>query len=200
MGTNRLRREGDRERQKIMEELKDYPHSFRMKDIERVKTNAFRSLKVHLEAGLEAGYSTSLETARARNLLAYALFRLDEKSEAMAQTDTVLEMNDQRNNIVSLANKAYMLSQGIELDDAKEIVDQLQKLRGHRDFEYLVVMAKAELASDYLRLGPPFNEHAVNVFKEVIPLAREPEVWTWKFGLAVAYRHAISLQFAPYAT
>ena len=183
-----------------MEELKDYPHSFQMEDIERVKMNAFRSLKAHLEAGLEAGYSTSLETARTRNLLAYALFRLDEKSEAMAQTDTVLEMNDQHNNIVSLANKAYMLSQGIELDDAKEIVDQLQKLRGHRDFEYLVVMAKAELASGYLRLGPQFNEHAVNVFKEVIPLAREPEVWTWKFGLAVAYRHALGLQFAPYAT
>ena len=121
MGTNRLRREGERERQKIMEELKDYPHSFQMEDIERVKMNAFRSLKAHLEAGLEAGYSTSLETARTRNLLAYALFRLDEKSEAMAQTDTVLEMNDQHNNIVSLANKAYMLSQGIELDDAKEL-------------------------------------------------------------------------------
>lgn len=110
-----------------MEELKDYPHSFRMKDIEHVKTNAFRSLKVHLEAGLKAGYSTSLETARARNLLAYALFRLDEKSEAMAQTDTVLEMDDQSNNIVSLANKAYMLSQGIELDDAKDYCGSASK-------------------------------------------------------------------------
>lgn len=200
MGPTRIRREGERERREIIEALKDYPHSFQMKDMCEVRDNAFKSLEAHLQAGLESGYSTSLETARTRNLLAYALFRLNEKSEAVAQTDEVLKMDDQRSNIVSLANKAYMLSQGTELDDAKDIVSQLQKLKEDPDFEYLVVTAKAELATSYMRFGPQFNEHAANAFKEVIPLAREPEAWMWKFGLAVVYRQALGLQFAPYTS
>lgn len=53
-----------------------------------------------------------------------------------------------------------------------------------------MVKAKAELAFTYTRLGPTFSDHAISTFSEVIPEAREPEKWLWKFGLALTRRRS----------
>ena len=60
-----------------------------------------------------------------------------------------------------------------------------------QDFRYLVVKAKTELAFSYTRLGPPFIPDAITLFSEVIPEAKEPEKWLWKFGLALTRRRKL---------
>ncbi|XP_076469831.1 uncharacterized protein LOC143300165 isoform X1 [Babylonia areolata] len=189
-----------RERQRILDALKGYPCSFQMKDVQLVTNKAAEGLRNHLEAGLKAGYKTSLQTAASRNLLAFVLFKLGEHKAALEETEEVLKMDDQRNNIVSLANKSHMLSYMNCFDEAEEVLDELKELVKTEENGYLLVKAEAELAASYMRFGPRFNMHAADAFNKVLPRAREPEVWCWKFGLAVTYRHSLDLQHAPYVS
>ncbi|KAL8566317.1 hypothetical protein ACOMHN_050435 [Nucella lapillus] len=190
--------DGAKERQKILDALDQYPYSFQLKDIGMLTNSALQSLRNHLEEGLKAGYKTSLQTAASRNLLAFALFQLSEQHMALTETEQVLQMEDQQNNIVALTNKVYMLSMLSSFDEANETLDELKELQETPEMSYLKVKAKAELAASYLRFGPRFNKYAIDAFKEVLPQAKEPEVWMWKYSLAVAYRHALDLQHAPY--
>ncbi|KAL8566318.1 hypothetical protein ACOMHN_050436 [Nucella lapillus] len=194
---------GDKKGKRILKKIEDYPHSFQLKDIGLLNSKnnkAFESLRNHLEEGLKAGYKTSLQTAASRNLLAFALFQLGEQHMALEETERVLQMEDQQNNIVALTNKVYMLSMLSSFDEADETLDELKELQETPEMSYLKVKAKAELAASYLRFGPRFNKYAIDAFNEVLPQAKEPEVWMWKFSLAVAYRHALDLQHAPYLT
>ncbi|XP_076469832.1 uncharacterized protein LOC143300165 isoform X2 [Babylonia areolata] len=193
-----LQKRSKKKRETILKELEEYPHSFRLKDVIReTKDNAFEALRKDLVAGLTAGYHTSVQTATNRNLLAFVLFQLGNRREAVRETEEVLKMNDQQNNIVSLANKAFMLSDLCSFDDAEEAVEELRELRKTKEMDYLLVKAKAELAASYMRFGPRFNMHAADAFNEVLPQAREPEVWLWRLWLAITYRRALDLQHAP---
>ena len=104
-------------------------------------------------------------------------------------------MDDKRNNLVTLANKAVMLWRQLKLssaDDRKQLLHQIQA--GCKDFRYLVVKAKAELAFSYTRLGPIFFPYPYQMFEEVLPQAKEPEKWLWKFGLALTWRRKLRAQ------
>ena len=154
-----------------------------------------KRVKSGLESTLSVGYKTDLETARARNLLAFTLWRLDRPDDALQQLDLVLDMDNQRNNLVTLANKAVMLHRQFKFSSADDQVLLLRQLQADpENFWYLVVKAKAELAFSYTRLGPFFIPNAVALFLEVIPKAKEPEVWLWKFGLALTRRRKLRAQ------
>ena len=148
-----------------------------------------KGLKSGLESALSVGYETGLETARARNLLAFVLWNLDRPDDALKQLDLVLTLDEQSNNLVTLANKAVMLRRQYFVSSADDYVRHLRQLQKDcADFRYLVVKAKAELAFTCTRLGPSFIPDADTLFSEVIPEAREPEKWLWKFGLALNRR------------
>ena len=154
-----------------------------------------KKVRSGLESALSVGYKTSLETARARNLLAFFLWQLDHHDDALQQLDLVLDMEDQRDNLVTLANKAVMLSRRCHLSSADELLQLLRQIQADsKDFRYLVVKAKAELAFTYTRLGPIFIPDAVTLFSEVIPEARGAEEWLWKFGLALTRRRKLRTQ------
>nr|KAG5690357.1 hypothetical protein BaRGS_001279 [Batillaria attramentaria] len=194
---NQLRKQKD----DFQSRLADFPHSFQMSDQEFITENALKSLKNHLEAALKAGYKTDTERAQSLNLLAYTLFRLKDRKEALKRVDEVLEMESQRQNIVSLANKAVMLWDiACRRGEREQIVMQLENLRDEENFKYLKVKAKAEMASSYMRLGPRYKKYAIDLFDEVIPEGREPEVWSWKLALATAHRHTLDLQHAPFVS
>ncbi|XP_076457660.1 uncharacterized protein LOC143291599 [Babylonia areolata] len=167
-----------------------FPHTFQMQVA--WNPNQVKSLTSGLESALEVGYKTSLETARARNLLAFALYTLGRPDDALKELDRVLSMEDQTNNLVTLANKAVILWRECELSRAQDQLEHLNGIQGGADFQYLVVKAKAELAFSYTRLGPKFSPSAVKLFQEVIPNAQEPEIWLWNFGLALTKRRALS--------
>ena len=180
------------ERNEFEAQLADFPHTFQLKDQQRLSPNQMKRLKSGLEYALSVGYETALETARARNLLAFALWHLGRPDDALQQLDLVLDMEDQRDNLVTLANKAVMLWSPVQWNEAYEKVESLRKIQTEcEDFHYLVVKAKAELAFTYTRLGPTFSDYAISTFSEVIPEAREPEKWLWKFGLALTRRRSM---------
>ena len=179
----------DKDQDKFQAQLADFPHTFQLQNLQQMSTRQMKSLKSGLESALSVGYETELETARARNLLAYVLWNLDRPDDALQQLDLVLTMDDQRNNLVTLANKAVMLRRQHFVSGADDHVQHLRQLQKDcADFRYLVVKAKAELAFTYTRLGPSFIPDADTLFSEVIPEAREPEKWLWKFGLALNRR------------
>ena len=84
--------------------------------------NQMKRVKSGLESALSVGYKTDLETARARNLLAFALWCLERRDEALQQLDLVLDMEDQHNNLVTLANKAVMLHRQFKFSSADDQV------------------------------------------------------------------------------
>ena len=185
----------EKEQGKFQAQLADFPHTFQLKDLQRLSPNQMKRLKSGLESALSVGYKTALETARARNLLAFALWHLGRPDDALQQLDLVLDMEDQRDNLVTLANKAVMLSRRCRLSNADDLLQLLRQIQADsKDFRYLVVKAKAELAFSYTRMGPIFIPDAVTSFLEVIPEARGAEEWLWKFGLALARRRKLRAQ------
>ena len=81
-----------------------------------------RRLRPGLESALYMGYETELETARARNLLAFAPWRLGRPDDALQHLGLVLDMNDQRHYVVTLANKPVMLWQQSHLSSSDDQV------------------------------------------------------------------------------
>ncbi|XP_070206733.1 uncharacterized protein [Littorina saxatilis] len=172
-------------------DLTDFPHSFQLDGGSRKA--ALIRLQRQEETALTAGqYTTAFDVARVHNLLAYILCTLKKGPEALVHVHTVLESQDK--NIVSLANKVVILRRLGELREASEAYQRLKDLQQDEDFEYLKVLANAELAECYARSGRHMNKKAIELFKEVIPKGREPEVWSWRYGLALMYRQAGSLQ------
>ena len=161
---------------------------FSLRTQQQLSVNTCRKVLRTLQADLEAGLPTPLETARVLNLLAYLHFQLGRSREALEHTDQALQQEGEERNVVSLGNRAAMLWRTGVRSRAKEQVRDLENMRSDDDFGYLVVKARAELAFSYTRLGGHFCPKAAPIFKEVIAEAQEPEVWLWKFGLALTER------------
>ncbi|KAK7102597.1 uncharacterized protein [Littorina saxatilis] len=175
--------------------LADFPHSFQLRSPDSLTSTRLKKLTKGLESALSVGYKTGLETARARNLLAYFLHCMDRTDDALNELNKVLAMEDQHDNLVTLANKANILRKQYRLSEADEHVERLQQIQEKSpDFKYLVTKAKAELAFTYSRHEPSFFPDAERIFLEVIPDAREPELWLWKFGLALTRRREIRVK------
>ena len=63
-------------------QLDGFPHTFQLLNQENLKVDQLKEVLGSLQSALDVGYPTPMETARARNLLAYLLFRLDLPKEA----------------------------------------------------------------------------------------------------------------------
>ena len=179
-------------------QLDGFPHTFQLQNQENLKIDQLKKIQRSLQSALDVGYPTPMETARARNLLAYLLFRLDLPKEALDETQRALDCEDQHHNIVSLANEAVMLWHRGQRNEAEEKVQKLHGLKAEvPDFAYLVVKAKAELAFSYTRFDPSFYPLAQKSFTEVLADAKEPEKWLWKFGLAFTLRRELRPTIKP---
>ncbi|PVD29646.1 hypothetical protein C0Q70_08901 [Pomacea canaliculata] len=165
-----------------------------MTDLQNKSKNSFERVKEGLEEALKVGFKTTLETARATNLLSYCLFCLGNLTEANKQIDKSRALDDQKTNIVSLANKAFILTYMDYYDRAQEQILVLQELKKQADFPYLVTKAKGELAFSYTRMGPLFYSQATRLFREILPNARGEEQFLWEFGLALTYRRVMHIQ------
>ncbi|PVD29647.1 hypothetical protein C0Q70_08902 [Pomacea canaliculata] len=183
--------EPEKNRGDLVDQLEEFPHSFLMTDLQNKSKSYFERIKEGLVQGLKVGFKTTLETARAKNLLSYSLFLLGYPDEAIEEIDRALALEDQQTNIVSLANKAFIWISMDYYDQAQEQILVLQKLKTHSDFQYLETKAKGELAFSYTRMGPPFIPKTIKLFEEVLPKAREEEKFLWSFGLALTYRRAM---------
>ena len=87
-----MRLVSEQEKNTFQAQLADFPHTFQLEDQERLRTDKVKKLKSGLESALSVGYKTNLETARARNLLAFALWRLDRRDDALQELDLVLSL------------------------------------------------------------------------------------------------------------
>ncbi|XP_076470083.1 uncharacterized protein LOC143300359 [Babylonia areolata] len=183
----------EREKTKFRAQLADFPHTFQLQDHdERLVPNHLERLKLGLESALSVGYETNIETARARNMLAYILNQLNRPDDALEELARVLTLKDQHQNLVTLANKAVILYDLMRYSEAEELVQHLTEMKTQeKGFHYLVVLAKAELAFTYTRLGPSFFRSAIAKFEEVLPKARKPEKQLWQFGLALTKRRLL---------
>ena len=130
-----------------------FPHSFQLQDQDHLSTNTCKKVLRTLQAGIEAGHPTPLETARVCNFMAYLHFKLGRPREALEQTEKALLQKGEERNVESLSNRAAILWLTGDHLRAKERVRYLENLKNEDDFDYLVVKAKAGLAFSYSCLG-----------------------------------------------
>ena len=179
-------------------QLDEFPHTFQLEHQDDLKADQLKKVRSSLQSALAVGYRTPLETARARNLLAYIFFRLECPTQALEETRLALDCEEEHQNVVSLANKAVMLWRQGQRIEAENLVQKLHRMKAEvSDFAYLVVKAKAELAFSYTRFDPSFYPLAQKGFVEVVADAREPEKWLWKFGLALTQRRQLCQGINP---
>ncbi|KAK7088436.1 uncharacterized protein [Littorina saxatilis] len=179
-------------------QLNDFPHSFQLENQDRLLVDQLNKVRRSLESALEVGYKTPVETARARNLLAFVLFRLGQPARALQETQEALNSEGEHQNLVSLANEAVILWHQGQRYKAQEIVQKLHNLKNEApEFGYLAVKAKAELAFCYTRCDPSVYSLAQNIFIEVLRDAEEPDVWLWTFGLALTLRRQLRTTLNP---
>ena len=170
-----------------------------MEHQDRLLPHRLKNTLEALESALGVGFETPMETARARNLLAYLLCRLGRLTEALQQTGLAGDCEGQQQNLVSLANRAVILWRLGQRDQAGEVVRKLDDLRKSSQFPYLLVKAEAELAYTYTRFGPSLYRLALKLFGKVVQTGQQPEVWVWNFGLALTRRRLLSLDMTTEA-
>lgn len=182
-----------KENTKFHEQLSDYPHTFQLGLKDSLSDCQQQKILCGLETALAVGYETNLETARGRNFLAYLYHIRHNDYAALNELDKVLALQGQQDNLVTLANKACILHDSLQLTAADEVVKTLQGLKEDETrFMELVVMANAEMAFTYTRLGPRKGQLAIALFNDAISKAKDPEVlWLWMFGLALTRRRAL---------
>ncbi|XP_070205944.1 uncharacterized protein [Littorina saxatilis] len=184
--------------QSFHRQLDDFPHSFQLENQDRLQEDGLKCIRGCLQSALKVGYKTPVETARARNLLAFVLFCLKRPEEALHETQLALNSEGEHLNVVSLANKAVILWREGQRGKAQDLVLNLLRLKNEEPgFDYVLVKAKAELAYSYTRFDPVSYPLAQRLFGEVLHAAKEPELSLWKFGLAFTRRRLLVTVLKP---
>ncbi|XP_045195902.2 uncharacterized protein LOC123551215 [Mercenaria mercenaria] len=152
----------------IKKTLTQYPSSFNVAETMAVlRREEIVKIKNKLIAETDSSvneFSTNMEKIRVKNLLSYLYYNLGERNKAAEYNQTVLELSP--NNVIALTNKAWF-----SLRDRKNVIacqkvcEHLKSLRSDR---LTSIVAKAEVAFTYSRLGLKHYQKAVSEFENVL--------------------------------
>jgi hypothetical protein len=155
--------------------LNKYPNSFRLKGHEELvypKLDAMLK-KLKKEETDCAIVSTSLRThyvCSVKNLKAFVLFKFNRTAEAFRLMDDVLLLSKGK-NVISLANRGLMTLESGDPSDAEDALASLKQAT-HMD----LLLAKAEVAFSYRKMGPRYNTLCREIYDKVIAEIAEERI------------------------
>ncbi|KAL3858663.1 hypothetical protein ACJMK2_008925 [Sinanodonta woodiana] len=177
--------------QKIM---KSYPSHFDLEiELGFTKDNRKSIIRKLFNELTTTGFELDAELTRAYNFLSYVHWHLQERLEANKYLEKALSKNEE--DVMALANQAWMLWSDDKFSDAWHFVEKLKKFKDRKD---LIIIAKSEQAFAYSRLGPRYFMKSIETFKEVIKrdCGRELDkthTYLWKFGLGLILKRQLNM-------
>ncbi|XP_045176264.2 uncharacterized protein LOC123536851 [Mercenaria mercenaria] len=150
--------------EKLRKILEKYPSSLKAKDaLEKLtleqKNNKINNSLTYLETCVD------IEKPCTWNFISFLYFCTDEKEKAEEFNSKVLEHSTGNTNLIAIANKARFELDKRNLTKCRSLCDQLKNLKEDNSSH---LIAKAEIAFTYSRLGTNFYHTASNLFKNVI--------------------------------
>ncbi|KAK3596334.1 hypothetical protein CHS0354_004892 [Potamilus streckersoni] len=137
------------------------------------------------------GFELDAEWTRTFNVLSFLRWRLGDYKNAKMYSEKALLIR--QDDVMALANQAWMHWKRCEFSEAQRILEKLEQLKGRRD---LIVISKAEQAFAYTRFGPKYYKKAIELFQDVIASAiefklEETYINLWKFGLGLTLKRQL---------
>ncbi|XP_053398065.1 uncharacterized protein LOC123551214 [Mercenaria mercenaria] len=179
----------------IEKTLSQYPSSFNVAETIAVLTREeIVKIKNKLIAETDSSvneFSTDMEKIRVKNLLSYLYFILRERNKAVEYNQTVLELSP--DNVIALSNKAWFL-----LRDRKNMIacqKVCERLKSLRTDKLASIVAKAEIAFTYSRLGLKRYQKAVSEFENVIWECKKVNEGTETASSSVDTRNRIPTEY-----
>ncbi|KAI8774175.1 hypothetical protein BgiBS90_025360 [Biomphalaria glabrata] len=171
----------------FVERLRVFPCTFHL-DFKHVKKFRLKERKKRLE--LETNNSKP-EDPRKMNLLLWIYHKLDEREKA----SELGERLSQSENIISLANTAYIMHWYKKVSRALQCLSTLEKLKSGSSYDSLKTQATLELAFAYKKIGGPMNlSQAIQLYTEY--LQAKPEDWNAKLELGITCRRSLHPKIA----
>lgn len=196
-------------------ELGKYPSNFdiRVEVYALTKESILKVKDKMLREVASTPYDTEMETVRAWNFISFLYFVLGNIEEAFAYNSKVLLKCSE--NMTALCNKAWFLCKRQEYFSTilfEEVLDKLKGLMKHRT---VVLVAKAENAFCYARLGIKLCDTAGSLYNDVLkecdqirkfsqssnisaelsPVSNTiptSNICIWRFGCALAYNRTLN--------
>ncbi|XP_045206913.2 uncharacterized protein LOC123559160 [Mercenaria mercenaria] len=187
--------------------LKKYPSSFDVLDNLPKSKEGVKKINDKLELELKSEeYDTDMQYHRAWNLISFLCFVLKDNAKAELYNDKVLKSDP--NNMIALSNKAWFSIKECVFD--QYITEYDKKLEELKQNNLILLVAKAEVAFTYSRLGVKRFDNAISSYKDVIDecdrltrvemkeASRVPVdyICVWLFGYALAQKRQLNFSTA----
>ncbi|XP_045172997.2 uncharacterized protein LOC123534707 [Mercenaria mercenaria] len=165
-------------------------------DIRKIKDKLLKELK-------SEEYNTDIEYHRTKNLISFLCFVLKDFQEADKYAKEVLESN--ADNIVALSNKVWFSIRNCSMN--QQCKDNLKKLQSLKKNNIACLVAKADIAFTYSRIGIKGYDKAKRLYKDIIDecdgiTGNETKVdrklstdyfSVWMFGYALVEKRMLNL-------
>ncbi|KAK3608438.1 hypothetical protein CHS0354_035438 [Potamilus streckersoni] len=180
----------DEEEKQFQEKFIRLPSSFilEIEDLTKSKQIEINIKKLEHKCGADE-FESNTETTRVYNLLCFLHWKADERDKAYEHSRKVLEM--EKNNIVSLCNRVWMLRKDGQLTEANEYLTDVEILAESN--KNLLLQGKAEIAYSYSVFGPGYFSQSVDLYNQLLSEAGETDIGAkemqlWKLDLGIIYR------------
>ncbi|XP_053375922.1 uncharacterized protein LOC128547363 [Mercenaria mercenaria] len=146
-------------------ELKKYPSTFDVFENLPVSTEDIRKIKVKLLIDEKSEeYDTEMEMHRIWNLISFLCFVLQDHTGAEKYVEKVLKSDS--GNMIALSNKTWFFLKQCSINQQFE--ENCKKLERLKKNNFACLVAKAEIAFTYSRLGVKRYDKAKSLYKNVI--------------------------------
>jgi len=181
----------------LLQELKRFESNIEIHDFLKVLSKEYiQSLIDRRTRDIDADcLDDDLERLRTHNLLSFFYFAIDNKVEAVRHNGKALEIDG--GSINALTCRAYYY---LKWEDFYESEKQLNALNSTEHNIVANLVAKAEVAYAYTKIGFEHYQKAAERFEEVLSDCRDiPEkyVCSWKYSWALAIRRQSNFADAP---
>ncbi|XP_053375923.1 uncharacterized protein LOC123529233 [Mercenaria mercenaria] len=190
--------------EELESELKKYPSSFEVFEYLPTSKTDVKKIKDKLLLELQSEeYDTDIEFRRTCNLISFLCFVLKDFTEAESYTEEVLKRDP--DNMISLSNKTWFSIKNCSL--SQQCTDNCNKLESLMVNRFACLVAKAEIAFTFSRLGVKGYDRAKSLYKDVIEECEEimtaetiknrniptDYLCVWMFGYALVQRRLMNV-------
>ncbi|XP_060069383.1 uncharacterized protein LOC132549456 [Ylistrum balloti] len=164
----------------LKQDLDKFPSTFVI-DTTNLNKDRVSSTIQKLNDDRENTVKLEAESINITNFLSYLHFLLKEDQQALDLVEESLVKDPE--NIIAYTNKARILLEHEEISEVENILTKLHALEKRQDYDRRKCSAEADLAYAYSRIGPWYQQKAIEIYERVVH--QYPSEYSWKFGFGM---------------